>query len=131
MLFPSEDQSKLDKRSLINLPISLGWGQIGSCSHWLSQRAADVTLTGGVALGKTTPPVRCRAQTRTQVSLGHPCQVLPYILHLVPPALCGKKKNISLGKQTGPSGPREAGGESCKGYAHSLPVPFLISCLEC
>lgn len=41
------------------------------------------------------------------------------------------RENISLGKQTGPSGPREAGGESCKGYTHSLPVPFLISCLDC
>lgn len=37
MLFPAEDQSKLDKRSLINLPIPLGREQIGNCSLWLSK----------------------------------------------------------------------------------------------
>lgn len=47
-----------------------------------------------------------------------------------PSAVLGRK-NISLGKQTGLPGPQEAGEESCKGYAYSLPVPFLISCLEC
>lgn len=38
MLFAAEDQSKLDKRSLINLRIPLGWEQIGNCSLWLSRK---------------------------------------------------------------------------------------------
>lgn len=109
MLFPSEDQSKLDKRSLINLPIPLGWEQIGSCSRWLPKREADVSLTGGVALRKTTPLAGCRAQTRTQVFLGHPWQVLPYILHLAPSALSREERKHLIRQTDWPLWPSGGG----------------------
>lgn len=40
MLFPTEDQSKLDKRSLINLRIPLGLEQICHCSLWLPKQGS-------------------------------------------------------------------------------------------
>lgn len=95
MLFPSEDQSKLDKRSLINLPIPLGWEQIGSCSHWLPKWEADVTLTGGGWRGsrKDHPTSRMQSADRDPGVLGAP--MASVTLHSAPGALgtvSGRKK---------------------------------------
>lgn len=131
MLFPSEDQSKLDKRSLINLPIPLGWEQVGSCSRWLSKREADMTLMGLCGSGRDLPMSQRQNADQDPGVLGAPMpSTALYSAPGAPSAVLGRK-NISLGKQTGLPGPQEAGEESCKGYAYSLPVPFLISCLEC
>lgn len=95
MLFPSEDQSKLDKRSLINLPIPLGWEQIGSCSHWLPKREADVTLKGDGWRGswKDHPTSRMQSADRDPGVLGAP--MASVTLHSAPGALgtvSGRKK---------------------------------------
>lgn len=95
MLFPSEDQSKLDKRSLINLPIPLGWEQIGSCSHWLPKWEADVTLMGGGWRGsqKDHPTSWMQSADRDPGVLGAP--MASVTLHSAPGALgtvSGRKK---------------------------------------
>lgn len=107
MLFPKEDQSKLDKRSLINLPIPLGWEQIGSCSHWLSKQEADMTLMCGS--GRDLPASRMQNTDQDPGVLGAP---MPSVtLHSAPgaPSTVLGRKNISLGKQTGLAWPSAGG----------------------
>ncbi|CAK7290710.1 hypothetical protein VULLAG_LOCUS1413 [Vulpes lagopus] len=132
MLFPTEDQSKLDKRSLINLPIPLGWEQIGSCSLRLSKGGSQCDIDA-VWLLERALPNPSQMQSRHQ-DPGLPPAALPSVT--LPSTLCPqyslrKKENISLGKQSASLALRRRRGEDWKGYVHSLPVPFLISCLEC
>lgn len=125
MLFPVKDQSKLDKRSLINLRIPLGWEQIGNCSQggcgvWLVQR----------------PPRQSDAEQRPaprRPSCGR-CQVSPPSSPPCPQRCLGKKENISLGKQSASLALRKQRGENRKGYAHSAASAlfnFLLRMLGC
>lgn len=135
MLFPTEDQSKLDKRSLINLPIPLGWEQISSCSLWLSKGEADATLTTLTWYGrKDLPTSQMQSGDQDPDVLA---AAMPSVT--IPPSLCPqhslrKEENISLGKQSASLALRRQRGENCKGYVHSVASAlfnFLLRMLGC
>lgn len=112
MLFPTEDQSKLDKRSLINLPIPLGWEQLCSCSLQLSKQGSwciDVMWLVGRA---PASPIRTRDQD--------PGILVAAVPRVSPAPVLFQEEGKHLIRQTKQSASlalRKWRGEDCKGYA--------------
>lgn len=132
MLFPTEDQSKLDKRSLINLPIPLGWEQICSCFLPLSKRGSWCIDVVWLVERPPTSQMQGRDQNPGVLAAAMP-SVTPTPTPC-PECCFRKKENISLGKQSALLALRKRRGENCKGYTHSAASAlfnFLLRMLGC